>query len=91
MRCRDLDTGKTMPLSLADRFLPKGTNPIELHDLKEILATCVVTNLDTGERKRFDEALHSLERVWEPAKKGGEKERKKERKKRKKDRAGVIF
>lgn len=60
---KDLNTGRTFPLSMAERLLPVGTNPIELHDLAEILATCEVTNLDTGERKSFHAALPAIPKV----------------------------
>lgn len=53
IRC--LDDGKEVPLSAAERFIPPGTNPIELHSIEEILATCMIKDLDSGKEATLDE------------------------------------
>jgi hypothetical protein len=52
---RNLDDGSELPLSTAERFLPKGTNPIELHSIEEILATCMIKDLDSGKEATLDD------------------------------------
>lgn len=45
---KDLDSGTTSSLAKPTAVAEKAVNPIELHQVGEILETCVVKNLDTG-------------------------------------------
>ena len=58
-----LDDGRRFSLSDAVTKLPKTNNPIELHSVEEILDTCEVRNLDTGNKATMKTLTNVADKV----------------------------